>query len=214
MHIANLDAAHSAVLVDPFDSLNIVIPRTFLNELAEDVGATPVSSLEVPEPWTTKDPVLSQLSPSLVAALTEPAAYGPLFVDHLATATALHIAEQYGDMSRAVRRSGTLAPWQERRAREMLAANLAEDISIAEIAAQCRLSVAHFSRAFKASVGMAPYAWLQANRLDRSKELLRSELSLAEIAVRCGFADQSHFNRIFKRATGLTPGAWRRSLST
>ena len=77
---------------------------------------------------------------------------------------------------------------------------------------ECRLSLAHFSPAFKASVGITLHAWLQASRINTAKELLQQPaLSHAEIAVRCGFADQSHFKRTFKRVTGLTPGACRRS---
>jgi AraC-like DNA-binding protein len=212
LHIADMNAAPSARLVGPLDSFNIVIPRALLIELAEDAGARPASQLAVPEPWQTYDPVLSGLEPTLVAALAAPESYGPLFLDHLALAVASHIAERYGALRRAPIRAGTLTPWQERRARDMIAANLTKELSLAEIAAECRLSLAHFSRAFKASLGITPHAWLQASRISTAKHLLQHPaLSYAEIAVRCGFADQSHFTRTFKRATGLTPGAWRRS---
>ncbi len=213
VHIADLNEAPSALLVDPFDSLNMFIPRAFLKELAEDVGAGPVSALAVPQPWTTEDPVLSELSPALVAALSDQIACGPLFADRLVTSMALHVAERYGGMGgRAVALPGRLAPWQERRARDMLAANLAKDVTLADIATECGLSVAHFSRAFKASVGTTPHAWLQGRRLDRSMELLtRAELSLAEIAIQCGFADQSHFTRAFSAVEQVSPGMWRRS---
>jgi AraC family transcriptional regulator len=40
--------------------------------------------------------------------------------------------------------------------------------------------------------------------------LLTSDLILADIALECGFADQSHFARTFQRAAGMGPGAWRR----
>jgi transcriptional regulator GlxA family with amidase domain len=42
--------------------------------------------------------------------------------------------------------------------------------------------------------------------------LLGSQMSLADIALACGFADQSHFTRIFARSTGAPPGSWRRSV--
>lgn len=96
----------------------------------------------------------------------------------------------------------------------LIAQNLAKDVSLAEIAAACRLSVTHFSKAFKVSVGMTPHKWLQTQRVEKARRLLIStDASLAEIAVECGFSDQSHFARIFKRAVGVTPGAWRRSNS-
>jgi AraC family transcriptional regulator len=55
---------------------------------------------------------------------------------------------------------GGLAPWQERRAKEMIQARLAEDLSLTEFAQACELSRSYFSRAFKKSAEMTPYNWL------------------------------------------------------
>lgn len=211
-HIADLNTAPSAVLNGRFDSLNMLLPRSFLDELAEDAGAPRVSSVQVPSPWTTHDPVLSRLEPLLLAMLENQASVSRLFVDHLATATALHIAEQYGGLRPAVLRPGGLAPWQEKRARDIIAANLAKELPLSDVAAECGLSLSHFSKAFKASAGVTPHGWLQASRVAKARELLkRPSSSLAEIAMSCGFADQSHFNKVFRTETGVTPGAWRRS---
>lgn len=202
---------YQAFLDGAFDSLNMVMSRTYLEALAEEVGAVAIALRADRGDRTARDPVLSRLEPMLLEALADPSSVGTLFVDHIVTATALHVAERYGVMRRAMVRSGMLAPWQEKRARELIAGNLTKELSLAEIAAECRLSVAYFSRAFKSSFGMAPHAWLQEHRIQRSKVLLRrASLPLAEIAAQCGFADQSHFSRVFKRAVGVPPGEWRR----
>jgi AraC family transcriptional regulator len=211
LHIADLGTQPSAVLTGRFDSLNMIIPRGYLDALTEDAGATRVESMRVPACWTTQDPVLAVMAPVLTGALGDPQAGSSFFVDHLAAATALHLAQHYGGMRRPVIRPGGLAPWQEKRAREMIAGNLGKEIPLADVAAACGLSVSHFAKAFRASTGMTPHGWLQSCRLDHARALLRRpELAFAEIALRCGFADQSHFTRIFRRATGTTPGAWRR----
>jgi AraC family transcriptional regulator len=58
---------------------------------------------------------------------------------------------------------------------------------------------------------MTPHEWLQTCRVERAKDMMMAaDLSLAEVALACGFADQSHFTRIFTRKTGSTPGAWKR----
>jgi AraC family transcriptional regulator len=210
VHIADLNASPSALLSD-FDSLNFLLPRALLDELAEDAVAPRIGSLQVPSPWTTHDPVLSRLAPLLVSMLQDPASVSQLFIDHLTVATALHIAGQYGGLRPAILKPGGLAPWQENRAREMIATNLAKELPLLTVAAECGLSLSHFSKAFKASVGMTPHGWLQASRAAKARNLLHNPgVSLAEIALSCGFADQSHFTRIFKHATGFTPGAWRR----
>ncbi len=68
-----------------------------------------------------------------------------------------------------------------------------------------------FARAFRQTTGMPPHRWLLARRVDRAKELLAaSPMRLADIALACGFADQSHFTKVFTRMAGTSPGAWRR----
>src|SRR5262249_54273756 len=107
---------------------------------------------------------------------------------------------------------GGLAPWQERRAKQYMMARLREDVSLAQMAAECSLSPSHFSRAFRQTTGRAPYRWLLEGRVEHAKELLReSEVTLADTALACGFADQSHFTRMFSQIVGISPGAWRRN---
>jgi transcriptional regulator GlxA family with amidase domain len=93
-----------------------------------------------------------------------------------------------------------------------MSAHLSTQIAIAQIARVCRLSLSHFVRAFSNTVGIAPYQWFLRERVALAKHLLRqSRLPLAEIALECGFVDQSHFTNTFVRHVGLTPGRWRRS---
>ena len=68
-----------------------------------------------------------------------------------------------------------------------------------------------FARAFRRRYGRSPGEYLRECRLERAAGLLRDRrLSLADIAARAGFVDQSHFTRSFRRGFGCTPGAWRR----
>ena len=75
----------------------------------------------------------------------------------------------------------------------------------------CGLSRSYFIEAFRETTGQTPYQWVQAQRLARAQALLvQPGLSLAAIALACGFADQSHFTRVFTRHMGMPPGTWRR----
>jgi AraC-like DNA-binding protein len=149
----------------------------------------------------------------LLPALSDPDQANRMFVHHVLWAVGVHVAQTYGGMrpvSRSVR--GGLAPWQERRAKELIASKLG-GVPINEVARECRLSRAHFSRAFRRSVGVAPHRWLMKRRIEVAKEQLRDERwSLAHVATECGFSDQSHLARVFKQAIGMSPGAWRRAL--
>jgi transcriptional regulator GlxA family with amidase domain len=128
-------------------------------------------------------------------------------------AVGVHVAKTYGGMESLVRPvRGGLAPWQMKRVEDTLAANLEGDVALADLASDCGLSVSHFSRAFRQSTGSTPHQWLLHHRIEQAKGLLRDHtLSLSDVALSCGFADQSHFNRVFARLTDLTPGAWRRN---
>src|SRR5262245_51803311 len=106
---------------------------------------------------------------------------------------------------------GGLAPWQERRAKELLEANIGAGVTLSTLAGTCGLSIRHFTRAFRRSTGMAPHQWLQHRRIQKAKDLLAgSASSLSHIALDCGFADQSQFTRTFSRIAGVTPRMWRR----
>ena len=109
------------------------------------------------------------------------------------------------------KRSGDLALWQLRRAKDMFLADLRKNLSLQFVASACKLSVSHFSREFKTSTGVSPHQWLLATRVELAQDLLtRSQTPLVEVAGICGFADQSHFTRVFARTTGTSPGLWRR----
>jgi transcriptional regulator of acetoin/glycerol metabolism len=107
---------------------------------------------------------------------------------------------------------GGLSPGALRRVREYIATHIQENIDIATLASLAGLSVYHFSRAFKASVGMPPHRYLLEQRIRKAAELIeRSEQPLTNIALNVGFADQSHFSRSFHAQVGLTPSQFRRA---
>jgi AraC-like DNA-binding protein len=92
-----------------------------------------------------------------------------------------------------------------------MAGLVASNPSLAELARACGLSRGHFTRAFKITTGLSPHQWLLRHRIEKARDMLvRTELPLAQIALRCGFADQSHLTRVFGMAVGDSPAAWRR----
>jgi AraC-like DNA-binding protein len=105
--------------------------------------------------------------------------------------------------------AGRLAPWQLRATKAYMEQNYRSEVSLGGLARIARLSESRFARAFKASTGTPPYAWLLQQRVRRAQELLAgTEKALSEIAVQVGFANQSHFTKAFRRITGLTPREW------
>jgi AraC family transcriptional regulator len=203
----------AALLDKPYHTLFFYLPRVALDTIADEANVPRIRDLSCKLGAAVNDATVSSLGSLLRPALSHPDQANQLFVDHVLLAVGVHIAQTYGGMrpvSRLVR--GRLAPWQERRAKEMIAANL-DGVPVKELARECRLSRAHFSRAFRRSVGVAPHKWLIEQRVVLSKQKLRDDrLSLADVAAECGFCDHAHFTRHFVRIVGVTPRAWRRAL--
>jgi AraC family transcriptional regulator len=205
-----------ATLVDkPMHSVLLYLPRATLHSVADNANLPRVEDLHYEPGAGLVDEVVRGFGMALLPAVRAPEQANRIFLDYVTLAVAAHVAHTYGGMQRApgpVR--GGLAVWQERRAKELLAADLAGDTRLADVAQACGLSVSHFARAFRRSTGLAPHAWLQRRRVELAKDLLRRrDQRLSDIALACGFANQNHFTKVFSGQVGLSPGVWRRYLS-
>jgi AraC family transcriptional regulator len=119
----------------------------------------------------------------------------------------------HGAVRRTARSSGGLNGWQLRRVTDFMTEHVAQDLALDQLAALVNLSAKHFARAFRQSTGLPPHRWLIERRVERAKAMLvTAEVSLAEIALACGFADQSHFTAAFRKSVGATPGGYRREM--
>ncbi len=195
----------------PFDSLRFYITQVALDEMANEAGIRRVKGLHAAN-FGDRDLVMFGLAQALAGAMEQPGDGTAMFCDCIALAFFAHVVRAYGSVpAEGPNARGGLAPWQLRRARDFLNANLAGDPSISEVANECGLSSSYFTRAFKQMTGAPPYRWLTKQRVERAKELLQDpRRELADIAQLCGFVDQSHFTRVFSKSEGHSPGRWRR----
>lgn len=107
---------------------------------------------------------------------------------------------------------GGLAPWQVRQVTTHIDTQLGCSITTDDLARIARLSPCHFSRAFRESFGDSPHKYVMRRRVERAQGLmLATSLSLGQIAVECGLADQAHLCKLFLKIVGESPGVWRRA---
>jgi AraC family transcriptional regulator len=200
----------SCLLPNPFDALVLYVTQAALDEVAYAHRAPRVERLDWPQ--GAFDPIVHHLGQTLLASLENPGGISKIFLDHILHALNCHFASSYGGVIISSPKScGGLSPLQMRRATEYLDAHLDGNIVLRQVAEVCGLSVSHFARGFKQTFRVPPHRWLTDRRVDRAKDLMtNSGEPLAEIAIQCGFADQSALNRSFKRIHGSTPGMWRR----
>jgi AraC family transcriptional regulator len=200
----------AVLLPNPFDALVLYITQAALNEVAYAHRAPRVQQLVWPQ--GAFDSVVHHLGQPLLSSLERPLHASKIFLDHVLQALNSHFVCSYGGVRMSAPQfRGGLSSLQMRRATELLEAHLDGDIALQQVAEACELSVSHFARAFKQTFHVPPYRWLIERRVNRARDLMaNSRLPLADIAIRCGFADQSALNRSFRRIHGVTPGTWRR----
>jgi AraC family transcriptional regulator len=210
MRLVNLIDDCSANITCSHESMVLYLPRAALNEFVEEDGGQMVQHLDcVPG---TCDPIVAQIADLLAPSLAHPGRTSALFTDHLILTLCAHLTETYGSSSlRGPRKLGQL---HVRKALEYMAGHHRDNISLAEVAQHCGVSRSYFAQSFKAATGQSPHRWMQAYRVEKAKTLLSSSSApIAEIAMQCGFADQSHMTRIFSRFVGESPRGWRKRRS-
>lgn len=210
VNVVDFDSHPSCWAGAAFDYVHYHVPREALDDLAADLGFDRVAAYRLAV--TERDLVITQLTKNILPFVEGSGALSRLAVDHFQLALGAHLIQQYGE-TRSGRRvfAGGLGNWQKRRAEELLRENLDGSLNLSLLAAECRLSVSHFARAFKVTFGMSAHQWLIQRRIERALELLaNSEATLADIALQSGFGDQAAFTRTFHRVVGATPGLWRR----
>ena len=95
---------------------------------------------------------------------------------------------------------------QARRVLDYIESHLSRELTLGELARIAGLSLYHFARMFKRTVGMTPHRYVLERRVERAKGMLRTtHAGLAEIGLSAGFCNQSHFTSTFRRMVGATP---------
>jgi AraC family transcriptional regulator len=196
----------------PFHALALYIPQELIGAMADEHRKVDVRAPERILGRPGKDPVIQGIGHCMLPIMQE---YSPLrqpFVDYLLMSLGSHLLHNYGETQRpaAALPIRGLAPWQERRAKELMQANLQDKVSLDLLAKSCRLSSSAFAKGFKESTGTTPYQWFISRRVEYAMQLMCDEkLSLMDIGLQAGFADQSHFTRVFAEKIGMSPGVWR-----
>ncbi|WP_437618369.1 helix-turn-helix domain-containing protein [Sorangium sp. So ce1151] len=139
--------------------------------------------------------------------------FGAVYVQSLSLALASYVSARYGAGARAglALRNASLSSSQRARIEKFVDSELSSNFGLVDLAGLVGYSPDHFSRLFKHAFQQTPHQYVLSRRVERAMTMLRDErLSIAEIALACGFANQGHLTTAFKRRTGTTPGAYRK----
>ena len=197
-----------------FEYVHYSVPRKNLDDIAEDLGFGRVDDYRLAV--LEDDLVVAQITKSILPFLGRSDAPSALALDQFSLILGAHLIQRYGVLQKAPRHSnGGLAPWQKRRAAELLHENMHGGIRLSDVARECGLSTSHFARSFKISFGISTHQCLIQHRIERAKQLMsQTSMSLIDVAIQSGFNDQAAFTRTFHQFAGMSPGRWRRNYRT
>ena len=195
----------------PNDTLHLYLHPHFVRATAQssDLGNGQAS---IEPQFGVTDEHIHHIGMSLLCELKEANVLGRLYADSLATVLAMQLVRRYSYLRDVQVSRGGMAPRKLRRAVEFINDNLDKEqsVALAAVAEAVGMSYFHFSRAFKQSMGVSPNVYMIEQRIERAKRLLsETDIPIAEIALRAGFASQSHFTTTFRRLAWTTPKTFR-----
>lgn len=202
----NPDEVHDGEPAEDGYSYRMTYPSVdLINRLVEDLTNAPVvgtTGFVLPR---VHDPELALRFGRAHRALGRPG--DSLAQDEGLTAVYSTALERYGRI--VAKRPGT-EKTAIARTIDYLDAHFDQDVTLVDLAAVAGLSRTGLIRAFRAATGLTPHAWLTDRRVHAARSRLSAGRPPSEVAIACGFYDQSHLNRAFKARVGVTPGAFRR----
>jgi AraC family transcriptional regulator len=187
----------------------VALEPTLLKQVGQELVNPDCIEL-IPHFATVQDPLIQGILLSLKEELESGGIGGSLYVDQLKTTLALHLLRKYCTCTpRIATYSDGLPKYKLQLALEYINAHLEQDIQLADLAELLGMSRYYFVRLFKHSMGITPYQYVLQQRIERSKVLLKHrQRAISDIALECGFANQSHFTKHFRQFTGKTPKAY------
>lgn len=195
----------SEVIICALDSTYI---GNVLSELDRQPRAQPVFRPKL------EDPTIRRLMTLLSEEVRAGAPSGKLYADSLTHALAIRFLHS-GERVRHEKFHSpvsALPPHLLKRVLERIEHSFQSDISLASLAQEAGYSRGHFLKMFRASMGMTPYRYVLQRRVDHAQSLLkRREMSIIDIAAKCGFSSQAHLTQVFRQQLGVTPGSYRRN---
>lgn len=191
--------------------IHMILDAELLNKVASECGL--YTNVEIEHRVIFADPTILQIAQLFKSeVLNHGGLASKLYTESLRNLLAVHLLRNYSGLviKPTVGQSSLLSDHQLKQIKDFIEDCLAEELTIADMAAVVHMSQFHFARAFKAAIGESPHRYLTQRRMERARVLLSvTRLSVAEVAHRVGLANKSHFLAQFHKATGMTPKAYR-----
>ncbi|MBV8088433.1 MAG: helix-turn-helix transcriptional regulator, partial [Alphaproteobacteria bacterium] len=148
---------------------------------------------------------------AMTTDLKEGSPAGRLYGESLCNALAVYLLNRYTVRRYApVAYRGGLPGYRLRRVLDYIGDNLAEDLSLGQLAAVVDMSPHYFAELFKKNTGQTPHRYILLRRIERAKNnIAHANCSIIEAGIEAGFSNASHFARVFRKLVGTSPSGFR-----
>ena len=204
-------------LTSTSQTVHLYVRRQIIEEVALDMIDGDPKALEILPVLTLAEPALFRLIDAAEAAVLA-GEEESLYSDCLARAIAARLVQAHSGAT--LKRffpnvSGRPVSREVSMAIDYMHSHIDQNIGLVDLARACDRSPSHLSRLFGTQMGSPPHRYLMEMRVAKARQMLeRTNISIAEIAVICGFTHQEHLTRLFRRYHQATPGAYRALLRT
>src|SRR3984893_6433166 len=195
-------------------TMHLYLPTALFDRLNDDFNLPVAPAHSIRLAVGIGDDVIDHIGRSILSELTVETAASRLYVEAASLTLAARLLQKYCDGGACASTEScahSLDHVRLRRVLEYIAANIRDDITLANLAGIAGYSPFHFARKFTLAMGISPHRYISRIRLENAMaELAAGKLPLAEIALNAQFSSQASFTRAFHRATGMTPQEYRR----
>ena len=196
------------------ETLHLFIKPDLLRSVAMETECLNPDKIELLPVLKTYDPQIEQLTKLLFGEMQNNSFGGKLYLESLSQVLIIHLLRHYSVFEPIFRQDNKgLAPYKLRQTIDYIQAYLDRDLSLETMAKQVGVSRSYFAEQFKQAMGISPHQYVIQQRIEKAKRLLKEQtLTIAELALECGFASQSHLNKAFRKYMGTTPKNYREQL--
>jgi AraC family transcriptional regulator len=216
--IPSRTAARGEMHDDNDTALVLSLPQALLDAVAAECGMD-AARLEIRNRFQIRDTELETLSGAMKREMELGCPSGRIYMNGLALAVASRLVVWHSSAAKATAApnqglGGQLSGLRLKQVLAFIEEQLAEDLSLEQIAAVAGVSASHVKTLFRKAMGVPVHQYVIQRRVERAKALLRKDsLSMAEIAAASGFSHQSHMARHMRRALGMPPLEMKRLLA-
>lgn len=193
--------------------LQIRLTTEFIHNLAKETSNKDPDGIELLPEFQIRNPQIEACAMMLLAEFQQENFDNGLYLDSLANVLAVNLLHNHtASKLQLPTYEGGLPPRQLSQVLDYIDTYLEQNIKLVDLAQLLDMSQFHFSRLFKQSIGITPHQYLNQQRIERAKKLLKkTDRLIIDIALECGFSSHSHLSKQFRQFTGMTPKAYRLS---